>query len=153
MYIIHLVLMCLIGLVTLMSVNTQLVSEGNDGCFLLRCCCPPTPPTHTPPPFLGNPPVSCPTCLQGATSTQRLQVFKGHLRSKALDLLFNSLVFPCYFWRCPLIWIPKEVTHTPHPTPSHSVAMEIDEHRLGTPALIQWFFLFLFLIIIHLFIC
>lgn len=65
-------------------------------------------------PFLGNPPVSCPTCLQGATSTQRLQVLEGHLHSKALDLVsfFLSLVFPHYFWRCPLIWIviPKEVT-------------------------------------------
>lgn len=33
MYIIHLVLMRLLGLVTFMPVNKQLVSEGNDGCL------------------------------------------------------------------------------------------------------------------------
>lgn len=33
MYIIHLVLMSLIGLVTFMPVNKHLVSEGNDGCL------------------------------------------------------------------------------------------------------------------------
>lgn len=65
--------MRLIGLVTFMPVNLQLVSEGNDGCFAEVS-------------LLGNPPVACPMCLQGATSTHRLQVFKGHLHSKALFL-------------------------------------------------------------------
>lgn len=68
--------MRLIGLVTFMPVNIQLVSEGNGGCSAEVSL----------PPFLGNPPVTCPTCLQGATSTHRLQVFKGHLHSKALFL-------------------------------------------------------------------
>lgn len=65
-------------------------------------------------PFLGNPPVSCPTCLQGATSTHRLQVLEGHLHSKALYLCcsFFLLSLRVVSWRCPLIWIviPKEVT-------------------------------------------
>lgn len=68
--------MRLIGLVTFMPVNLQLVSEGNNGCFAEVML----------PPFLGGPPMTCRMCLQGATSTHRLQVLKGHLHSKALFL-------------------------------------------------------------------
>lgn len=46
--------MRLIGLVTFMPVNIQLASEGNDGWGVVT-------------PFLRNPPVTCPMCLQGAT--------------------------------------------------------------------------------------
>lgn len=81
--------MRLIGLVTLMPVNLQLVSEGNNGCFAEVLL----------PPLLGGPPVTRRMCLQGATSTLRLQVSEGHLHSKALFLekgggyLKMSLVF------------------------------------------------------------
>lgn len=70
--------MRLIGLVTFMPVNLQLDSEGINGCF--------TEVLLTHPPILGGLPVTCHLCLQGANSTHRLQVFKGHLHSKALFL-------------------------------------------------------------------
>lgn len=82
--------MCLIGLVAFMPVNIQLVWQGNDGCF---CCGVIAPP----PSFPGN--MTCPMGLQGATIPHSLQLFKGHLQSKALFLekvggsLEMSLVF------------------------------------------------------------
>lgn len=83
------------------------------------------------PPFLGNLPVSFPTCLQGAASTQRLQVLEGHLHSKALDLVF----FGCFC--CLSKWFLEMSldldSHSQRGHPLHSVAMEMDEHRLGSP--------------------
>lgn len=87
-------------------------------------------------PFLGNPPVSCPTCLQGATSTQRLQVLEGHLHSKALYLVF-LLCFCCLS----ALFLEMSLdldSHSQRGHPLHSVAMEMDEHRLGSPTLRWW---------------
>lgn len=63
--------------------NLQVVSEGINGCFAEVLL----------PPLLGGPPVTRCTCLQGATSTCRLQVFKGHLHSKALFMGGNKVSF------------------------------------------------------------
>lgn len=89
--------MRLIGFVTCMSVNLQLVSEGNDGCFAEVSL----------PPFLGIPPVTCPMCLKGATSTHRLQVFRGHLHSKALKTLEGLLKVSPDFWIARMLPFPK----------------------------------------------
>lgn len=65
MYIIHLVLTHLMGLVTFMPVNQQIVSERINGCFAEVVSCP----------LLGGLPVTCHMCLQGAASTCRWLVF------------------------------------------------------------------------------
>lgn len=72
--------------------------------------------------------MTCPTCLQGATSTHRLQVFEGHLHSKALFLekvggfLKMSLDFRllgCF--------------HAQRSHPLNFIAMEMDVHRYPHP--------------------
>lgn len=131
MYIIHLVLTCLIGLVTFMPVNIQLVSEGNDGCFaevslvlsweihqwLVPWVC------RVPLPHIAY------------------RFLKGHLHSKALflekvgDILEMSLVFKylgCF--------------HVQRGHPLHFIAMEMDVHTYPRPLTddLQFFFCFFF---------
>lgn len=97
----------------------------------LRCCCPF---------FLGGPSVTCRLCLQGATSTNSLQVLKGHLHSKALflEIVGGFLkMSPCFQIGC---------VHIQRSHLFQFVAMEINVHTVGTPPS-HWtdsFFLFFF---------
>lgn len=120
--------MRLIGLVTFLSVNIQLVSEGNNGCFA-EVLLPPSWEIHQ---WL----VSC--VCRVPRPRRDCRFFKGHLHSKALKML--EVVFS---WRCPLIsdssdaFIPKEVTHY--------MLLQWKWMCIGTPTLslmIQWSILF-----------
>lgn len=94
MYIIHLVLMRLIGLVTFPPVNLRLVSKGKGGFAEVWL-----PPSSS----------DCPKCLQGAASVQIVQVSRGPLHSKALRCWLKYW----YYLKMSLVWyafIPKDVT-------------------------------------------